>query len=224
MSFFRNDKKSTTMTSETPVEERMLAWPDSYYNEREPALRRQMLDLAREKGLSPEEDRIREELFSLRYPEYGKSRQENTKDSYINAYLTFLFIANSLDKMFSFKKAKVRQAKDELRAMGIAKMAEKGRIGEDILFLEIKHMATLYYYLCREDKQYGAVLFGFGNIGEDSVAAKAGQEAYKVAYLVPEQLGMKEECALWTRAITEAYETVFPDSDSLARRIEGEDP
>lgn len=37
------------------AEERLLAWPDSYYNESEPQLRREMLDLAIGKGLSPEE-------------------------------------------------------------------------------------------------------------------------------------------------------------------------
>lgn len=199
------------------AEERLLAWPDSYYNESEPQLRREMLDLAIGKGLSPEEDRIRDELFRIRYPEYGLTKAEMTKDVYLMSWISIRLVGNEVSGPFS-RRGHIRKVRKALEDMGFGKMKQYGQKGEDLLYLELKHLGTLYFHLCREDKQYGSVILGIGRLSSESLAGKAAAEAYLIAYDVPERLGLSEECALWTRAVRDAYEAVFPDSGELDAR------
>jgi len=218
MSFFNQEKKKNVMTNSAPAEEKLLAWPDCYYNEREPALRKEMLDLAVERGLCPEEDKIREELFEIRYPEYGKKKAEVTKDVYLTAWINLRFVGNAVNQPFS-KRGHIREVKKELINMGFEKMKAHGRKGEDLLYLEIKHLGTLYFYLCKEDKQYGSYILGLGHMSEDSVAGKAAAEAAAIAHTMPDALGLTEECRILTKAVDDAYRVVFPDSEELASML-----
>ncbi|HUM82322.1 MAG TPA: hypothetical protein PLN48_00895 [Lachnospiraceae bacterium] len=222
MSLFGNERKPTQMTSSASAEERLLAWPDSYYNEREAKKRREMLDLALEKGLSPEEDKIRKELFHFRYPEYEKNQGSYTKDAYLASWMVFRSIGNSLNGFFSFKKKNIKEVQSELEKMGFAAMEEYGKKGKDFLYLELRHMTTLYFYLCREDKQYGNIILGIGTMGDESLASKAAAEAYEVGFYVPKKLGLEKECLLWSRAVSEGYSIVFPDSGALDKWLSEE--
>lgn len=214
MPFFGQDKTKTAMTNKAPAEERLLAWPDSYYNEREPALRKAMLDLALEKGLSPEEDKIREILFEIRYPEFGKKTAEVTKDTYLGAWITFRYIGTSAGGFFS-KKRDLKEVRQEMKNIGFDRMEAFGQKGSDLLMLELRHLGVLYFNLCREDKQYGSFLLGLGRVSDTSIAGKAAAEAYAVAYTLPEKVGLVEELKPLTRAVGDAYRSVFPDSSDL---------
>jgi hypothetical protein len=220
MPIFGNAKKPVFMTSDLPAEKRILAWPDSYYQERDPKKRQAMLELALEEGLSPEEDRIRKELFKIRYPEFEKSNGQYIKDIYLAAWLTFRSIGNGLDGILSIRKLNVKEIRAELKRMGFEAMSAYGKKGEDLLFLELRHLATLYFYLCREDRQYGSIILGIGTMGDESIAARAGAEAFEVGFYVPKKMGMEEECRLWTRAVSAGYAEVFPDSGFLEQKLE----
>ena len=219
MALFAPMKIPKGMTSDRSIEERLLAWPDSYYNEREADIRKQMLDAAIEQKLSPEEDEIRRVVFGMRYPDYGKKTKNGiTRDAFLGTWLSMRMIGDSVKSRFSVKSNQ-KKLRAVLKELGLDKLREQyGKKGEDILCLEIYHMAKLYMHLCNEDKQYCSVLLGLGRMKDQNISGKISEDAWKVAYGIPQKLDMVEECAVWTKAIDMAYRELFPDSSYFENR------
>ena len=219
MALFSPIKIPKGMTSDRSIEERLLAWPDSYYNEREADIRKAMLDAAIEQKLSPEEDEIRKEIFALRYPDYGKKMSNGlTRDAFLGSWLNMRLIGASAKSRLS-RKSNQRKCRAALKDLGLDRMRERhGQKGEDLLCLEIYHMAKLYMHLCNEDKQYCSVFLGLGRMKDANISGKISEDAYKVAYEIPQRLDMVEECAVWTKAIDKAYRELFPDSSYFENR------
>lgn len=62
------------------LQQKMLNWPDCYYREREPRIRKQLLDEADRQHLTPEDNGMRRKLFTLRYGD-GKLTGESVPDN-----------------------------------------------------------------------------------------------------------------------------------------------
>ena len=58
------------------IQLRLLNWPDSYYRERDPKIRLEILDAADARGLTPAENELRRKLFHLRYPGVEKGERD----------------------------------------------------------------------------------------------------------------------------------------------------
>ncbi len=223
MALFQPIKVPKDMKNDRPVEELLLSWPDSYYNEQDPKMRRRMLDAAIGQGLSPKEDEVRDAIFQIRHPDGTKPMSNGAvRDAYMGVWLNLHLIKDSLSSRIS-RRGNVKRAKEALAILKEDEIRERfGQLGADLLYHEVVHLAKVYMTLCNEDKQYTSIILGFGRMKEDRIIGKISEDAYTVARAIPEGLGMTSEFALWTKAVTDAYHELFPDSNYFEMKESGE--
>lgn len=202
---FARKKSEERASHAEELKRRLLAWPECYYRERDPEVRRQLLEAADEEKLTPEENRIRHELYALRYPENGQVR-----DTYLKAWMELRFALTQKGGLI-FKGDNPRKVTKELDAIGF------DRLGEDplyrsLLYEELYHLGMLYATLCTEDKHYSSFIFGFGTLSEAKLARKIGAEFRDIAVRTIEEFHVGEKYRLWTDALTAAYNDLFPDN------------
>ncbi len=201
---FKYTKREPAAGREQELQRKLLAWPDSYYREREPRLRLELLDAADEQGLTPEDNRVRRELYEIRYPRTGK-----VKDTYLKAWIDTRFLSDRKGGGL-FKSRSERKLREALDPTGIRAHPEDPRYRR-LLYNELYHLGMLYAALCCEDKNFNSVIFGIGQLSEEKVARKTAGEFLDVAVNIPRAYGAGEEYADWTRALKEAYRDMFPD-------------
>lgn len=198
-------KKKTSLSDEE-LEKRLLNWPESYYKESEPEIRRQILEKATEKEMTAEDNEIRRKFFDRRYPNFGK-RDLPGLDLYLRTWMDFRFAAEN-SSAFAVKKRKKELLKS-LSNMGYfdAETEQEKRI----LYQEIRQLGLLYIRYCLKDRGYNSVILGFGQLSDDKLTKKIGNEFVDVAVRAPSRVGIKEECKIWSEALIDAFSEAFPD-------------
>lgn len=210
---FTKAKRTVRKNDDEEIRRRLLNWPDVYYRERDPGIRKRLLDEADNQGLTPEENVIRRRLYELRYPQKGE-----VKDTFLRAWLEMRFLTdNNGGILFRGKDpAKVHKI---MKSIGF-----DGNMGDrtyrQLLYMEIYHLGMLYGSLCTEDRNYSSRLLGFGSLSEEKLALKIASEFRDIAADVPKSFGVAKEYEIWTQAILEAYTDLFPD---YAYAVEADD-
>lgn len=194
------------------LQQKMLNWPDCYYREREPRIRKQLLDEADRQHLTPEDNGMRRKLFTLRYGD-GKLTGESVPDNYIKAWIEMRFLSQNGGRCLFSKGPNPKKIRKLFESIGYYDAADQSE--RNLLYQEFYHLGMLYIALCQEDKQYNTVVLGFGRISEDSQARKIAGEFRTVARYVPEAYHMSEELELFSRAVSDAYRDMFPDYADL---------
>lgn len=206
---FQNPKQEKADAQEA-IRVKMSAWPECYYRESDGLIRRSYLEEADRENLTPEENKIRHLLWERRYPGLMEGSKSNVKDAFLRSWFDFRYAADSVGSIFLSKKTE-KQIEESLKSIGFSAVKEYGEMGEKLLYDELYHMAMLYISLCREDKNYGSLVFGMGKVSEDRLISRIATELARVAVYVPEMLNMTEECRLWTKAIEAAFRDAYPD-------------
>lgn len=186
------------------------AWVYSYIRETDREKRKQLLDDAiASEGMSPENE-LRRKLLESRY----QKKNQADVDTFIRGFMNVRFLENAAKGFFA--RSKIRKTMQLIREDWCMDTAQSyGQVGEQILFQELCNMMRLYFKLCEEDKNYNAVLLGFGHISDESRTAKISREVYDLAYDIPRATGLAEELELFTRAADQTFRQVYPDSEAL---------
>lgn len=206
MEFQIRRKEKKKATADEDIQKRLLNWPDSYYRERDPKIRYQMLEEADRQNLTPEDNVIRHQMFKKRYPNFGKRNQPEA-DTYLRAWMEMRFEVENGGGLFA--KTRKKEALKALNGMGY--FDPKSTEESNLLYQELYHLGLLYISLCQEDKGYNSILFGFGQISDDKLARKIASEFKAVAVVAPGKVGLTKECRMWTSALREAFSDIFPD-------------
>ena len=140
---FAKTSKELRAEKEEEIRRRLLNWPDCFYRERDPEVRRSLLDEAEKEGLTPEENGIRRKIFELRYPKSG-----SVKDNFLKAWLDLRFAYTQKGGLFGGRNPKkVTKPLDEI---GFAELGEDS-LYRSLLYQELYHLGMLYASLCLED-------------------------------------------------------------------------
>ncbi len=206
----KQEAARVTAIEAAELEKRMLTWPEAFYQEREPEIRVAMLEEADRLGLTPEDNAIRRALFEQRYPNLQK-QEAKLLDTYLKVWMEFRFEVENGSGFFLKKRQK--SAKKALAEMGYDRAQTEQE--KRLLYQEIRHLGFLYISLCQEDSGYNSVILGFGHLSDEKLAVKITNEFRTVACLAPEKLGMTEELALWTEALSGVIREVFPNQASI---------
>ncbi len=198
------------------ISQRLLNWPDCYYRERDASIRKQLLDAADENGLTPEDNAFRRRLFEIRYPNEGSPSKPQI-DNYLKAWMDLRFLDSDTGGLFRRKLVPVRVQK-VLSEMGYDLPSNKRE--ENLLYQELYHLGMLYIALCQEDKNFNALFLGIGTISETTQAKKIASEYRTVAVRVMKKFHAEEAGALFSRAVLQAYEDMFPDYADLPLQSE----
>lgn len=210
---------------EVNYEKAFMDWPAEYYRSMEPMERKKLLMAAIERGLMPEEDAIRLELWKRRYPKAEQQVQKGDPilDTYLAAWMHLYYVNERLGSWFGRKKL-LKDTKKHLEDMGLLYYEEAGALETQMIRNELYHLACYYIKICKEDSKYSSLVMGLGKLKEDSFANKIAETFYHVCYQAPKGLGLDKEFHLLMEAAHDAYEDIFPNHLRLLdERIEGGD-
>mgnify|MGYP007092553811 CR=1 FL=1 len=166
-------------------------------------------------GEEPEENRIRKELWEIRYSDKAETG-DTRADGYLGLWMTMEFNRNSASRFFGTRSAKKEIGK-YLKKLKFQELQERGGLYEELLYRECCHMVKTYMELCEKDKTYNTTLCGIVPISEKSAKSKLQKDVYTTAIVFPEEINMQEELEMITRAAREAYEAHFPGEGGLQR-------
>ena len=184
-----------------------------YYREKDPMERLKLLEQSIAAGEEPEENKIRKELWDIRYSD--KSETGDTRaDGYLGLWMTMEFNRNSASRFFGTRSAKKEIGK-YLKKLKFQELQEKGGLYEELLYRECCHLVLVYMDLCQTDKSYNTILCGLVTMKKDDVKSKLQRDIYETAVKVPRELDMEQELALLTRAARKVYEDYFPGEGGL---------
>lgn len=180
-----------------------------YYREPEPMKRKALLDQSIQAGEEPEENRIRQELWDIRYS--GKSQVDaaSRADGYLAMWMCMEFNRDAGSKLFGNKNTvkEIRKHLDKLKFQEFAERSEKHR---ELLYRECCHLVKTYIDLCGEDRSYNSTLFGIMTMKKESAEYKLKRDIYETAVRLPKIVEMEKELELITKAAREMYELRFP--------------
>lgn len=196
-------------------------FPDDYYQETDPARRRQILM----KALETEDtaaNRIRERLWDLRYKEMPRSKDGQWIDAYIRLWMALRFAAQYANSFFGGRGAKkeVRRLLDELEIAGFLREGQEAR---DLLYREFYHGACVYLKVCAADRNYSSAFMGMVPMKESSVQAKIARDIYESLYVGVRSVQAEEELALFRQAAVAAFEDLIPAQKEYLQEMIGND-
>ena len=192
-------------------------WVEQYIREPESGRRKEILEKAiAEEGLTPDNE-LRQKLLEARY----QIKDGREIDTFIRGWVSLTFIDNTSTGFFS--KKRIEKEKKNIRTDFQLNLAETyGETGRQVLYEEMFNLARLYMQICEEDKQYGSVILGLGQMKKEKRTAKIARDVFRAAYEVPLRYDLSEKLAVFTKAATDAFYEVYDrDQDMLRQLIDG---
>ena len=175
-------------------------WVEQYRREPEKEERKEILEKAiAEEGLT-EENALRKQFFEERYEE----AKSGNIDHFIRGWMSLAYLENEKNSFFA--KNRIKKEVDKIREdFNLDLAAKHGEMGQRVLYDEFYNAARLFMHLCEEDRTYGAILLGLGRMKPARLIAKIAWDFYRVAYEIPQAIGMEKELETFRKALTEAF-------------------
>ena len=111
-----------------------------YYREKDPMERLKLLEQSIAAGEEPEENRIRKELWEIRYSDKAETG-DTRADGYLGLWMTMEFNRNSASRFFGTRSAKKEIGK-YLKKLKFQEFQEKGGLYEELLYRELETIKT----------------------------------------------------------------------------------
>ncbi|MDO4339235.1 MAG: hypothetical protein Q4C91_14315 [Eubacteriales bacterium] len=187
----------------------------AYYRESDPLKRKELLTQSIEAGEDTENNKIRKELWEIRYREPAQTGNSTRADGYLGLWMAMEFNRNTSGKLFGSRGAR-KEITKHLEKLKFSEFSARSQQHQELLYRECCHMVKTYMELCAKDRNYNTVLCGIINMSSDRSKEKLQRDIYETAVLVPRDIGMEQELALITRAAREMYEQQFPGEGGMA--------
>lgn len=185
-------------------------WTVLYYSEMDPEKRQAILKENVREPLT-EADRIREKLWIARY---GKRRPRN--DAFVGYFMNLKYIAESGTVDIGGKKKKL--AFDVIHGLNLYDFENKNLEEQEITFCELKHACRKYIDISANGRGFTSVIFGMGQLSDESVAKKIAEQLSVVAYMAPHILRMNKEFPVLQKAAVEAFREVYPNREHFLKK------
>lgn len=180
-------------------------FPDNYYQETDPGMRRAILVEAEDTSAN----RIRQRLLDLRYSKPARAKDGQWTDAYVKLWMALKFAAQYANSFFGGRGAR-RDVRRILNELQIAQFLEEGREARELLYREFYHGAYVYIRLCSMDRNYSSTLMGMVPMKEDSVQAKIARDIYESLYVGVRFAQVEEELSLFRQAAKDAFDDYMP--------------
>ena len=185
-----------------------------YYREADPAKRLALLNMSIEAGEEPELNKIRKELWDIRYQDKSELGGYTRADGFIALWMLMEFNRDSSKRFMGVRGCR-KEIMKQLDRMKFQELRAKGKDYEDLLYRECCHMVKTYMELSESDKAYNSTLFGILKMSSEQAKDKLKADIYHTAVELPQTLKLEEELGIVTRAAREMYELHFPGEGSL---------
>ncbi len=189
----------------------LIDWPMEYYRFMDAMERKKLLQLSIERGLDPEGDALRMEIWNRRYPNADvlAERGDTIIDAFLAVWVHLDYVNERIGSWFMSKKL-VKDTKKHLEKMGIARYEASDNNAKEAIRNELYHLACYYIKFCREDSKFNSLVMGVGKLNEEAFANKIAETFYHVCYRAPKGIGLENEFKSFQEAAHDAYEDIFP--------------
>jgi hypothetical protein len=182
-------------------------WKEAFYTEMDPFKRQKLL----EEGGDKETEAFRKELWEARY---GKRRPN--KDLFIAALMQLKYLADAKGADIGGKRR--REAARILNSMHMGNLAEYSPKERELLVLEMENTFLKYIEVSRGGRGFTSVLFGMGQLSDESVAKKLAEQISDIAFKAAHGLHMEKEFALIQEGALLAFRREYPNREHFLRK------
>ena len=185
-------------------------WVACYYAEMNPEKRQVILN---ENFSNPktEADLFREKLWIARY---GKRKPRN--DAFVGYMMNLKYISESDNVDIGGKKKKL--AVETIHGLYLYEFEKRSAEEQDSIFQELKNTCLKFIDISANGRGFTSVLFGMGQLSDESVAKKIAEQLSAVAYTAPHLLHMDREFSVLQKAATEAFREVYPNREHFMKK------
>ena len=173
---------------------------ESYYEEIDPAKRRNILDeyIAAAGGSDPAAS-YRKALYEYRYVDPADPQKK--LDRVMLAFLDFLYLYRS-SRVLPGRYVKEVQA--TIKALELDEKVHADPLFAEAFGMEIRNAARRYFETCKTDG-YHRKFFGITASKPEEKEKQRCIDVWRMSYGLAERLGLEEEMDLFCRALSEAY-------------------
>lgn len=185
-------------------------WAVNYYTELDPEKRQVTLKEHMEEPPT-EADAYRQRLWVARY---GKRRPKN--DAFVGYLMSLKYIAESGSVDLGGQKKKL--AAEVIHGLDLYEIEKQSEEHKAILYEELKNTCLKYIDISAKGRGFTSVLFGMGQLDDESVAKKIADQLSTVVYTAPHILHMEKEFAFLQKAAVDAFRSVYPNREHFLKK------
>lgn len=194
-------------------------WNKAYFMQPEKEAREALLKKRISSGEESEELSLIRELFEHRYTPVGKEPAQI--DHAIRGIVNMGFLPETKKSMIK-KKHFEKELHGILDDLGVFIAEKYGEAGQALMYDEMCNIVRKFVQLCREDKQYNAVLFGFGRIKPKTQSRKVARNLAQITFYVPRATGTEKEFLMLANAARQVFAEEYPKTaEDLENAIAG---
>ena len=190
--------------------EKEADWTVDYYMELDPE-KRQIIYNDHIADSQTEADVYRQKLWVARY---GKRRPKN--DAFIGYLMNLKYIAESGSVDLGGQKKKL--AAEVIHGLGLYEIEKQSEEHKAILYAELKNTCLKYIDISAKGRGFTSVLFGMGQLDDESVAKKIADQLSTVVYTAPHVLHMDKEFAFLQKTAVDAFRLVYPNREHFLKK------
>ncbi|MGN0390745.1 MAG: DUF6553 family protein [Wujia sp.] len=185
-------------------------WLELFYTEMNPEKRQELL-LSHVSEPKTETDLFREQMWVSRY---GKRKPKT--DAFVGYLMNLKYIAESGTVDIGGKKKKL--AVEVIHGLHLYEIEKKSEEQQTIIFSELKHTCLKLIDISANGRGFTSVIFGMGQLSDESVAKKIAEQLSTVVYEAPHILRMDKEFVVLQRAAAEAFRAVYPNREHFLKK------
>ena len=185
-------------------------WTEEFYKETDAEKRLSLLKehIGEEKT---EAERFRENLWIARY---GKRKPR--KDAFIGCLMQLKYLSESGSVDIRGKKR--QEAAKVVASLGLSDADRRSEEEQEILQAELKNVFLKYIEVSRGGRGFTSVIFGMGQLSDESVAKKIASQISAIAFAAPHMLRMDKEFALLQKAALAAFRQEYPNREHFLKK------
>lgn len=185
-------------------------WLSAYYAEMNPE-KRQVILTENFSNPKTEDDLFREKLWVARY---GKRKPRS--DAFVGHMMNLKYISESDNIDIGGKKKKL--ALETIHGLYLYEFEKRSIAEQNIIFQELKNTCLKFIDISANGRGFTSVIFGMGQLSDESVAKKIADQLSAVAYTAPHMIHMDKEFLILQKAVTEAFREIYPNREHFLKK------
>lgn len=179
---------------------------EEFYRELDPVKRQAIL----EGGLA-EQNPLYRKLWEARF---GKRKPK--VDAFIGYLMDLKYLSEVGTTDFGGKKRK--EAAAMINGMMLDGFDDRPQEEQTIIYQELMNVVRRYIAVSQKGRGFTSVIFGMGELSDESVIKKLADQLSVIAFRAPHQLQMHAEFAPLQKAVLQVFKEDFPNREHLINK------
>lgn len=174
-----------------------------------------LLAMQAEFGDSLEEKALLNFMQKIWEKRFGKRKPK--RDEFVMALMEMRYLKENSNHDFGGKKRK--QAAQILNLFELPHLEQMPEDEREVLTLELKNTFMRYIDVSAGGRGFTSIIFGMGQMSDDSVAKKIADQISTIAFDLPYQLKMQKEFKVLQDAAVDAFRERYPEREQYLRKL-----